>query len=406
MNTALWAAIAITNKRRILGDEAAYNGGFEDRGTNGGAISNVPTISASRAANVATLVTALAHGLVTGNVVSISGLTDTSFNATNVTVLRIDDYTIRYDSTGSDVDPSEKILNPGFEISGAGGADVVSFWLENVGDGSILLTTAEGQYHSGSKAIKLVHQYGSTYISTPNYTVVPGQEYLLTFWTRGDGAYQGRYDVYDVTHSTYIKNTTTTGNITATWSQVSYTFTIPAGCTSMFVRLLSPSSNGGPAAYFDDVSLTQVVASAASGRITTDPFQWWAKTPDDGMLMQTAVDTEFYAGTNAAKLTGGVIDPSDCRLTQDFAIIAGAEYELSLWCRGDGTHGGSIELYDRSNGEDIVARMDTNLSTTWERVTVAFTAPAGCVSVRLLLYAPANGSAYFDEVSFRPVTYN
>lgn len=240
--------------RRVLGDESISNGGFELRGANGGSVTNMHAVSIWRAANVAHFM-APGHGLGTGNVVTIAGFVDDTFNASNVTVTKVNDDEFTYPNTGIDID-------------------------------------------------------------------------------------------YD-------------------------------------------------APYYD-----------ADGYFTTDPLQWWTKVPDDGMIAQTGVASEFHEGSKAAKLIGGVLSPSNCRISQDNNTVPGTEYELSFWTRGDGVHAGEFYMYDRVSSEDIIARVSTGASSSvWTKVTNTFVAPVGCTSVRVMFYAPSQGVAYFDDVSFRPARY-
>jgi hypothetical protein len=149
------------------------------------------------------------------------------------------------------------ILNPGFETAGAGGADVFGTWTETAGDGAIADETT--LVHGGAHACKL------TGGATPPYypqvyhtiTVVPGQTYQLTFWTRGDGTNAGRYLVYDTNNVVSITGTLTTGVAGTTYTLVSKTFTAPAGCVSARVILVCPAVNGG-IAYFDDVEVVAI----------------------------------------------------------------------------------------------------------------------------------------------------
>ena len=87
---------------------AAYNAGvpaynsqvFDDYNP------TIVTLSYARASNVATIVTAAAHNLVTGAIVTISGFTSpdgATFNAVNVTVTVVDSTTFTYANTGGNV---------------------------------------------------------------------------------------------------------------------------------------------------------------------------------------------------------------------------------------------------------------------------------------------------------------
>jgi len=76
----------------------------------------------------------------------------------------------------------ELLANGNFEIAGAGGADIWASWTETVGDGALADVTAdfkEGAHSCGQTA-------GVTFNSLvyQDVTVVAGQAYRLTFWSK------------------------------------------------------------------------------------------------------------------------------------------------------------------------------------------------------------------------------
>jgi hypothetical protein len=60
------------------------------------------TTSRTRTSNVATIITSVAHGLITGDTVTISGLGGTGYNDSDVTVTVTDYITFTYSNTGGD----------------------------------------------------------------------------------------------------------------------------------------------------------------------------------------------------------------------------------------------------------------------------------------------------------------
>ena len=146
----------------------------------------------------------------------------------------------------------ELLPNGGFEtITTVGPPINYASWTEAQGDGALV---DEGTLvHSGSHAVKMTAgATGNTTILVP-MTVVPGQRCVVTFWTRGDGTYGGRYKLYDLTQSANITVTLPTGVTGTTYALVTVPVTIPAGCISMGLYLNCPSTAGG-IAYFDDTS--------------------------------------------------------------------------------------------------------------------------------------------------------
>ena len=148
--------------------------------------------------------------------------------------------------------PVERLSNGGFETAGGGGVDVFANWSESAGDGTIIQDAV--QKHSDTYSGKLTA--GPT-INTYIYqslALLAGVTYNESFWARGDGTYAGRYYVYDVTHAAYIIALTSTGVTAAAWSQITASFVVPAGCLSVYIGVMCPSTNAG-IAWFDDVSV-------------------------------------------------------------------------------------------------------------------------------------------------------
>lgn len=139
------------------------------------------------------------------------------------------------------------MLNPGFETAGGGGADVFGSWSETAGPGAIARVATP---HSGSWAAQLTG-VDTTYIDQ-TFNCLPGEQYHLEFWTRGDGTWWGQYSIWDVTNGVWIVDITDTLIANAIYTSVDRDFTIPAGCFQFRVRLYP---TGGGSAYFDDVAI-------------------------------------------------------------------------------------------------------------------------------------------------------
>jgi len=143
------------------------------------------------------------------------------------------------------------------ETAGAGTFDD---WTDNAGTGAIAIETSS--VYEGTNAAKLTAGVSvDTYIYQ-DIPVVMGSDYTLSFYTRGDGTYAGRYRIYDVTNSADIVATTATGVTGTTYTLVEDAFTVPATCESVRIYLYCPGTNGG-IAYFDAVAVDGDYASAA-----------------------------------------------------------------------------------------------------------------------------------------------
>jgi hypothetical protein len=77
-------------------------------------------------------------------------------------------------------------------------------------------------------------------------TVVPGTTYTVSFYALAGTATTVNYFIYNVTaNSVLVANVDYVPLLnSSTWTRVSFSFTVPAGCTSIFVDLARSSGNG------------------------------------------------------------------------------------------------------------------------------------------------------------------
>ena len=135
-----------------------------------------------------------------------------------------------------------------------------------------------------------------------------------------------------------------------------------------------------------------------------DIFASWTETAGDGAVADETGSK--HAGAHAVKLTAGAT--SNTTVYQAVTVRPGFTYDLTFYTRGDGTHDGKYSIYDATNAANIVAATDTGVTgTSYTLVTKQFTAPAGCVSVRITLGCPVEngGVAYFDDASVLPADF-
>lgn len=150
--------------------------------------------------------------------------------------------------------PSELLLNGGFELfTGTADddtTDTFDAWT-NATDKWGNRVEATTSAHTGNYALK----FSSLEVGREVYqeaTTLPGAYKRLMFYTHGDGTVSGRYALYDVVNATWLCEADT-GVIDTAWTEVTYDFIVPAGCTTLRVSLLGSSAEGS--VYFDDVSL-------------------------------------------------------------------------------------------------------------------------------------------------------
>lgn len=138
-----------------------------------------------------------------------------------------------------------------------------------------------------------------------------------------------------------------------------------------------------------------------------DVFAGWTETAGDGAIAKTTTAGEFNGGAAAAKLTTGA--SVNTLVKQNIVAIPGNVYRLTFYTRGDGTHGGGYNVYDTTNSAFIVTNTATGVTgTSYQAVTVTFTAPAACVTVTINLKcgAVAADVVYYDDVAVVCLTSN
>jgi len=134
-------------------------------------------------------------------------------------------------------------------------------WTGSAGTGTIAVETSN--VYEGSSALKLTAGSGTDTYLWQDFPVVMGSDYTLSFYTRGDGTYAGRYCIWDLTNGAQINTCyTSTGIAGTSYTLVEADFTVPATCKKVRVIFACPSTNGG-VAYFDYASLDGDYSSAA-----------------------------------------------------------------------------------------------------------------------------------------------
>lgn len=334
-----------------LGSELLSNPGFETAGTNGGTISGTKTSTRARASNVATIVTGTPHGLSSTNVVTIAGMTDTTFNATNVAVTVSDATTFTYANTGSDV-------GSGSDTGGTITTDVFANWSTTVSLGG-LVSLDTSVKHAGNNSVKCTTASASSDQKVfQSITTSASTRYKLTFWTYGDGTNAGNYAVYDNSNAAYLVAVTTTGVTAGAWTQVTMYFTTVAGGISTQLIFYGKSVTGA-VAYFDDISVKQVTAS--------NTFLNWVEVIG-GSSTVTADTATPYAGTNSAKITLDAAS-SFTSLYQN-VITANHKYKATVYAKS-----ASAGAYGRVDFGIAAAAINTlTLTTSYALYTIYGTA--------------------------------
>ncbi len=122
-------------------------------------------------------------------------------------------------------------------------------------------------------------------------------------------------------------------------------------------------------------------------------FSGWSEVTTGGSINDETTNVGQY--DHAVRLVNTSGTPY---VYQDFAVIPERMYRLGFLTRGDGSLAGRYQVYDVTNAANIIASTSTGVTgTTYVAQTVDFRTPAACVSVRIMLQAPAAaGTSYFD----------
>ena len=209
------------------------------------------------------------------------GLTAVSYDGTN-------DYNNIY-SAGLAND--NLLLNPGFETAGAA-PPVWANWSETVGDGA--LANEVVVIHEGADAAKMTAGVTRDTTIFQAISVTAGRKYRLRFYTRGDGTYDGQYEIWDSTNFSTISGQVSTGVTGTTYTALVIEFTAPVGCTVVRIYFYCPNTNGG-VCYFDACELRTMDGFLGDeGTVLA-----WAKVADweDGLyrhLVDLRIDASNY----------------------------------------------------------------------------------------------------------------
>lgn len=184
-------------------------------------------------------------------------------------------------------------LNNGFEIAGGGGVDVFLNWVESAGNGTIIRDST--YKHGGTYSCKLTSGISFNTYVYQQFDVNQGEVYTISFWVRtisASSTYQGRYGIYDATHSTWIVALTGVGGGTI-FTETTLTCTIPAGCTRIYLYFYCPTGNTYYA-HFDDVICYLDYINTKHNNLVTD----------DIVYMQSSGKIEFIRILSEASIFG------------------------------------------------------------------------------------------------------
>jgi hypothetical protein len=348
-------------------DPTTLNGGFETIGTNGGLSSGVSTATRLRATNISTIVTASAHGLSSTNVVTITGMTDTTFNATNVAVTVLDATTFTYANTGSDV-------LVGADTGGRVATDVFGSWLETTAGSSTVNAETSAPY-AGTYACRLDVDSSNSNAQVTQAILTVGKKYKVTLYAKASAA-SGVSMVVSDSNSTQLIQALTD-------SYVLYTFYFTASAVNF---RLGRSSAASKSIFIDNVTLISTEVQSAAGiaaGLSADSNSSASVTGLNYLTANSNATIQFGAYDWEI---GGWINPNTIGTTMD--IVAKGAPEFYLYTTGS-------KFGVVVNSTAVLANAFGTISVNnWYFVRVWFNSTTGILSISV-----NNGTANTGSVT-------
>ena len=159
-------------------------------------------------------------------------------------------YVIKIEQAIGD-DHVNMLSSGGLDTAGAG-PPVMLDWVDSGFAAQIARETSLQRL--GDSCVKLTYTVANGWAGIlQTFTTVASTNYILTFYSRGDGSDAGRYQVYDVSNTAFLITERTTGVTGTGWTKVTQAFTTVGGGVSTRIGLISNTSTDNAVAYFDDI---------------------------------------------------------------------------------------------------------------------------------------------------------
>jgi hypothetical protein len=231
-----------------------------------------------------------------------------------------------------------------------------------------LVTT---QAHSGTHSLQLAPFTSSRSYVSPQYPVVAGDTYQLTYWVYTDAAYSGTLNTAVISSSntgSLAFDEFPNGSVTdLVWTKHTQTYVMPVGATILEVILLADQTAGN--IYFDDFNLVDVTPGGslivdgsilaqkiAANTITANQIQ--AGTITTNEIQAGTITTSDLSATaiNGMTITGALIQTAATgartELTSQGMHVLAADGVTELVKVGYGIATG-MSIYDSSSGNQI-----------------------------------------------------
>ncbi|MBQ6832644.1 MAG: beta-galactosidase [Oscillospiraceae bacterium] len=301
--------------------------------------------------------------------------------------------------------------------------------------------------HSGNAIA--IHATGHSYIYAADFTVEPGNIYLLSYWVKvdkavglkfapymNDGNYKGGWWLDDAAQPLY--------DVTDGWVKITSAVTIPESVGNnknnpeSKVQLGFQVYEGGGIIYLDDVSFVKTDVDAENANLdfelSGDVLYNWASASYGGKgSVKPSGDTRPGGGSVSAQVSNVSNAGNTLLISKKIAVQPDTTYEFSYWIKTSGNYDTLVTNYFRQLAADGVSKATSlawdgnNMTTTWSDIIspywhyqvqgevgwrqVTMSVTTGKNTHFLELRLSVNGSnttAWFDDVSLRqaPQTVN
>lgn len=233
------------------------------------------------------------------------------------------------------------------------------------------LSKQTGTPHGGTRCLRVAYNGSGAWGDGGQTILTVGRTYHVTGWYRGDGT--SKPGVILGGAGTYVEGTSSTA-----WQA----FDLYGVCAGSGVfALYSPNLGAGTYVEFDDVTITDVTATAWS------TFQSIASKSTVSPHSGTRALRCSFDGTNAYGMVGQAY------------LTAGQWYRVRGWARGDGT----ITCNICNNGGTSFWTSTT--STSWQYFDVVFTPGAAATSIWFRHQVFSAGHWFeVDDVTIEPIS--
>ena len=262
---------------------------------------------------------------------------------------------------------------------------------------------AETEGRNGSGALKLTRNNKGQAFVYATVSVVPGEEYTLTYYKKTTARLVAYITVRD-NGSTAIERQDAVMNEYPDWTQMALSFTAPA---SGKIRIDIGLNAGTGSALFDGFSLVGSTETTGSYLFNGDFEQgdhtanWFSVTGDD----LTAIDaTGGRNGSAALRLKKGSATVYSNRID----VTADTTYSFSLWRRKDAPVQAYVQVFEFDAAGNVLAPPPTGrnyltglgTASDWQQYTFTHKTQSKTATLRLQILANAgDGTAWIDDIT-------